>query len=328
MAAVLNKAEELDTFLSDSQSLMVLFFAANWSDESKLMNDVVNELINDEKVKKAQVKFIKIEAEEFEKISLDYSVETVPTFVFIKNRSVLHKLSGADAAALRQKISELTKSSVSKAEATSSNNAETNLNERLKKLINQTPVTLFMKGTPQEPRCGFSKQIVEILKNENATFSYFDILSDNEVREGLKKYSNWPTYPQLYIKGELVGGLDIVKEMVQSGEFKTMLPKKDLELNERLKALINRSKVMLFMKGNPKEPRCGFSRQLIEIINDTGVKYEYFDILSDEEIRQGLKEYSKWPTYPQVYVNGELVGGLDIIKELKQSGELESTLKA
>jgi glutaredoxin-related protein len=58
-----------------------------------------------------------------------------------------------------------------------------------------------MKGSPQEPRCGFSRQIIEILKNENVAFSFFDILSDNDVREGLKKFSNWPTYPQLYAKG-------------------------------------------------------------------------------------------------------------------------------
>jgi Grx4 family monothiol glutaredoxin len=75
------------------------------------------------------------------------------------------------------------------------------LNERLKGLINSAPVILFMKGSPQEPRCGFSRQIVEILKNQNVVFSFFDILSDNEVREGLKKFSNWPTYPQLYAKG-------------------------------------------------------------------------------------------------------------------------------
>jgi Grx4 family monothiol glutaredoxin len=75
------------------------------------------------------------------------------------------------------------------------------LNERLKGLINSAPVILFIKGSPQEPRCGFSRQIVEILKNQNVVFSFFDILSDNEVREGLKKFSNWPTYPQLYAKG-------------------------------------------------------------------------------------------------------------------------------
>ena len=72
---------------------------------------------------------------------------------------------------------------------------------------------LFMKGTPDAPRCGFSNQIVEVLKVNDISFSSFDILEDNEVRQGLKEFSEWPTYPQLYIKGELMGGLDIVKEI-------------------------------------------------------------------------------------------------------------------
>jgi Grx4 family monothiol glutaredoxin len=78
------------------------------------------------------------------------------------------------------------------------------LSDRLKSLINQNKVTLFMKGSPMEPRCGFSRQTIEILKSQNCEFGYFDILSDNDVREGLKKYSNWPTYPQLYINGYLL----------------------------------------------------------------------------------------------------------------------------
>lgn len=80
------------------------------------------------------------------------------------------------------------------------------------------------------------------------------------------------------------------------------------------------------MKGDRNEPRCGFSRQLIQIMNDTGLSYETFDILTDEEVRQGLKTYSDWPTYPQVYVKGELQGGLDIIKEMLASGELMNVL--
>lgn len=82
------------------------------------------------------------------------------------------------------------------------------------------------------------------------------------------------------------------------------------------------------MKGDRNAPKCGFSKQLILILNETGVTYETFDILTDEEVRQGLKTFSDWPTYPQVYVNGELQGGLDIIKEMKASGELINVLNA
>jgi Grx4 family monothiol glutaredoxin len=99
-------------------------------------------------------------------------------------------------------------------------------------------------------------------------------------------------------------------------------------LEDRLKTLINKAKVMVFMKGDRNAPRCGFSRTLIQILNETGVNYETFDILSDEEVRQGLKTFSDWPTYPQVYVNGELQGGLDIIKEMQAGGELMNVLNA
>lgn len=91
-----------------------------------------------------------------------------------------------------------------------------------------------------------------------------------------------------------------------------------------LKKLTSRAPVMIFMKGDPKAPRCGFSRQLVELLAKHNIEYESFDILQDEEVRQGLKEYSDWPTYPQIYVKGEFVGGLDILKQMEETGELES----
>ena len=99
------------------------------------------------------------------------------------------------------------------------------------------------------------------------------------------------------------------------------------DLNERLKKLVRKSPVMVFMKGNREGPKCGFSRQLMEILQPFNIPFETFDILEDEDVRQGLKKFSNWPTYPQVYVKGELIGGLDIIKDLKGSGELAATLK-
>lgn len=83
---------------------------------------------------------------------------------------------------------------------------------------------LFMKGSPQEPRCGFSRKIVELLQAEKVRFGTFDILSDEEVRQGIKKFANFPTFPQLYAEGKLVGGLDIVKEMQEDDELLDALP--------------------------------------------------------------------------------------------------------
>jgi monothiol glutaredoxin len=94
---------------------------------------------------------------------------------------------------------------------------------RIESLINGSRVMLFMKGTKQFPACGFSNAVVQILKKEGASFDTYNILADPEVRQGLKDYSNWPTYPQLYVAGKFVGGCDIVTEMHQSGELTQQL---------------------------------------------------------------------------------------------------------
>jgi monothiol glutaredoxin len=94
---------------------------------------------------------------------------------------------------------------------------------RIEELIKSHKVMLFMKGSKQFPACGFSNTVVQILKKEGASFETFNILADAEVRQGLKDYSSWPTFPQLYIDGKFVGGCDIVTEMHQAGELKALL---------------------------------------------------------------------------------------------------------
>ncbi len=102
----------------------------------------------------------------------------------------------------------------------------------------------------------------------------------------------------------------------------------DPQLEERIKELINQSRVVLFMKGNKMFPQCGFSAHVLGIVKESGVDFETVNILADMEVRQGLKELSNWPTYPQLYVDGKLVGGCDIVNELHESGELSRILGA
>jgi len=97
-------------------------------------------------------------------------------------------------------------------------------------------VVLFMKGTPQSPMCGFSGQIVQILDYLGVTYKGLNVLESNELRDGVKVYSNWPTIPQLYVKGEFVGGCDIVREMFQAGELQTLLKDKGVVVKEDAQA--------------------------------------------------------------------------------------------
>ena len=95
--------------------------------------------------------------------------------------------------------------------------------EQIKATLAENPVLLFMKGSPDAPQCGFSMRTVEALKACNAEFAYVDILANQEIRANLPKVSNWPTFPQVFINGELVGGCDIVMDLYQKGELQTML---------------------------------------------------------------------------------------------------------
>ena len=102
------------------------------------------------------------------------------------------------------------------------------IKEKLKNIIDTNDVCLFMKGVPEAPQCGFSMTISNILKHLNIKFEGINVLEDENIRNGIKEYSDWPTIPQLYIKGEFIGGCDIVKEMFEKGELKELLVKKKL----------------------------------------------------------------------------------------------------
>jgi monothiol glutaredoxin len=101
----------------------------------------------------------------------------------------------------------------------------------------------------------------------------------------------------------------------------------DSQTQQRIEGLIASSPVFVFMKGNKLMPQCGFSNNVVQILNSLGVPFETFDVLSDMEIRQGIKEFSDWPTIPQVYVKGEFLGGSDILIEMYNSGELREQLE-
>ena len=96
----------------------------------------------------------------------------------------------------------------------------------IEKTVAEHPVVLFMKGVPEQPQCGFSALVVQVLDHLGVDFAGVNVLSSDELRQGVKAYSNWPTIPQLYVKGEFVGGCDIVKEMFQTGELKQLLADK------------------------------------------------------------------------------------------------------
>jgi monothiol glutaredoxin len=102
------------------------------------------------------------------------------------------------------------------------------INEKIKKIINENEVCLFMKGTAEAPQCGFSMAVTNVLKHLKVNFKDVNVLEDENLRQGIKDFSDWPTIPQLYVKKEFVGGCDIIKEMFEKGELREFLKKKNI----------------------------------------------------------------------------------------------------
>jgi len=108
----------------------------------------------------------------------------------------------------------------------------TDINSKIKDNNSKDPVVLYMKGNPTFPQCGFSSTVVQILKHIGVNFQSYDVLQDENLREGIKSFSNWPTIPQLYVNNEFVGGCDILREMFESGELKEYFTKNNIPLSQ------------------------------------------------------------------------------------------------
>ena len=108
----------------------------------------------------------------------------------------------------------------------------TDINTKIKDNNSKDPVVLYMKGNPTFPQCGFSSTVVQILKHIGVNFQSYDVLQDENLREGIKSFSNWPTIPQLYVNNEFIGGCDIIREMFESGELKEYFTKNNIPLSQ------------------------------------------------------------------------------------------------
>ncbi|KAG8675436.1 glutaredoxin [Fusarium poae] len=220
-------------------TLVVVSFHAPWAAPCAQMATVLSTLASEyPDTEPPTTKWVSINAEELSDLSETYDVTAVPFLVLLRNGQVVETVSGSSAVKVRTAIETQAKQSGENAAASGPNGVGANdavaeeeqdpekkkeeLFKRLGDLVKAAPVMLFMKGTPSSPQCGFSRQLVGLLRDNSVKYGFFNILADDEVRQGLKEFADWPTYPQLWIDGELVGGLDIVKEeMSNDAEFLT-----------------------------------------------------------------------------------------------------------
>ncbi|KAH7715068.1 Protein GLRX-3 b [Aphelenchoides avenae] len=214
----LTSKQEFDDFVKQP-GLNLVHFSVTWTPSCAQLNEILAELA---KTLTDPFNVAEIDAEGVPEASLGSDVIAAPTIVYFKDGKQVDRINGFHPTEVKNLI--LKHQFGVSAPAAAEPVVKEDLTERLKRLINKSRLTLFMKGNREAPRCGFSRQIVEMLNGLNAEYWTFDILSDDEVRQGLKVYSDWPTYPQLYLDGELLGGLDVVREELQNPDFVKKLP--------------------------------------------------------------------------------------------------------
>ena len=227
--------------------LQVLYFHAPWAAPCAQMRAVLSALASQyPATNPPSIAFLSVNAEELPDISEEYNVTAVPFVVLVRDHNILETISGSVAIQVRDAVErhagagaaasadgasktvipppltavprENVPATATQAPATNGNAAPALTPEqskealfaRLAELVKAAPVMLFMKGSPSAPQCGFSRQIVGILRERSVKYGFFNILADEDVRQGLKEFADWPTFPQLWVEGELVGGLDIV----------------------------------------------------------------------------------------------------------------------
>lgn len=340
------------TYLLKTGTRLVVNFHAPWAPPCAQMNQVFIELHKAQPAT-TSLRFATAAAEALPDLTAKYDISTVPTFLCFAQARVVRRRSGADPAALAADVKWLAEASLDQLQKAA-----------CEVVANLGEITLVMKGSPDTPKCGFSRQVVELLRGEGVVFKHFDVLQDDEVRQWMKTYADWATYPMLFASGRLVGGLDVLRQLKEEGKLIEELARGEgqqqpigqppaaapeegsgkqgagattgaaggsdgvpaEDLNERLSRLTTSASIVVFMKGSPDGPRCGFSRRMVELLHEENVQFGHFDILTDPQVRAGLKTYSDWPTYPQVYANGRFVGGLDVVTELREAGELRTEL--
>lgn len=234
----------------DPTTLLVLSFHTPWAAPCAQMNTVLATLAASyPATTPPRTLWLSVNAEELPDVSDAYDVTAVPFLVLARAGATLETVSGSDAGKVRAAIERHAAGGEGKAEdvvippkqdvtyrdttgpaprvdaagvageekdadangtAVASGEGKEDLNKRLGELVKAAPVMLFMKGTPSAPQCGFSRQLVALLRENSVRYGFFNILADDEVRQGLKEFADWPTFPQLWVGGELVGGLDIV----------------------------------------------------------------------------------------------------------------------
>lgn len=254
-----------------------------------------------------------INAEKNPDLLKQFSVQKVPTIILSDSNKKIIKEVSPDS--INDLIIEL--DDILRVFETNFEIERISMFSKIEKILNIHPAMIFIKGTPENPKCGFSSTLLDILKKYELNFGYFNILENESVRNWLRHYSKWNTYPQLYFYQKLVGGIDKVKELISQDKFEELIPfearKSDPNLKfERLLSLF-KEKLLIFFEGTPFSSE--ENKKISNLIKDNGVKFNFFNLNDDDEFKKFFLQKFNIKEIPIIFINGKLIGGIKEISE-------------
>lgn len=186
------------------------------------------------------------------------------------------------------------------------------------------PFFIFVKGSKEQPRCKFTRKLVETLAKFGYDYATFDILQDERIRQWVKVYTNWPTIPQIFINQKFIGGLDIVTDLIDGEEFDEMVPETCKQLRPAAKArqIVDRNALVALINGSIASPADEASQKLVQALNASKVEYTALDVSAEPEY---LKAFAEGQQVPYVFFQGKAACALEGLSQLLESSELKSS---
>ncbi|EAR88740.1 monothiol glutaredoxin-S11 protein (macronuclear) [Tetrahymena thermophila SB210] len=300
--------------------MVVIAFYADWNEHSLNYIDQLESLIDISPF--PDVVFAKCDAEKVPQVADKFQVTCIPTVIVTETRrQLIQKFENVAPALL---IEELT---------TANEQFKINFEDERKKmyakidgLLSKPGIIAFITGTPNEPECGFTRQLVEVFQNLQVRFDYYNTEADMAMLQFIRHYSKWPTFPQVFFNGKLIGGLDVVREHIAKGTLEIPPESRISNPETRLENILNENKAILFLEGKPNEENHNQeSKKAVELLQQTGIKFTTFDLTIDSHLKEYLQnKYSK--QLPVFFANSNFVGNLTTLQELSAKGDLLQTV--
>jgi Grx4 family monothiol glutaredoxin len=254
-----------------------------------------------------------------------HGVETAPTvLIFHPHKTDVEKLVNPSPETLNEEIEKQNEYYRSVL-----NSERERVFKEIKLILASAPLVVFIKGTPTEPKCKFTRRLLAHFTNLELTFKSFNILEDERIRQWLKVYSNWQTYPQIYINKEFVGGIDVLDQLIEDGEFMDMVPKecKKLPPVEVFEEMLSSFDVVVLIEGLPDKTTSESSKSILETLDKNSIKYVTVDFtVLGEEVKKHIQEKYAVDSCPYIFLKRKSFGNEETLQKHINDGNLEDVI--